>query len=179
MKILLKKVRLSYPNLFQARGFEDAEPKFSATYLFPEDDPAVKLIDGAITTVAKEKWGVKADAMLKTIKASGKTCLRNGDDKDSDDYAGMLYVNASSKKRPAVMDADGQTPLVEADGRPYGGCFVNAYVEIWAMNNSYGRRICASLGGVQFHSDGEPFGGGNHTPDEFEAVTDDNEESLV
>lgn len=177
MKIKLEKVRLSYPNLFQARGYEDSEPKFSAAYLFEPEHPCVKLITAAMETVAKEKWGAKADAVMKSIRSAGKTCLRNGDDKESDGYEGMLFLNASSKKRPRVIDSDGVTELVEADGRPYGGCYVNAFVEIWAMDNKFGKRICASLGGVQFHSDGEPFGAGG-TPDEFDAVSD-HWESLV
>lgn len=176
MKILLKKVRLSYPNLFEARSFEGAEAKFSATYLMDPKHPAVKLINSAMETVAKEKWGAKAEATLKALKASGKVCLRNGDEKASDGYEGNLFINASSKKRPTVMDADGTTPLVAADGKPYGGCFVNAYVEIWPMDSSFGKRICAALAGVQFHSHSEPFGAGG-TPDEFAPV--DDEESLV
>lgn len=177
MKILLKKVRISYPNLFQPRAYEGSEPKFSAAYLMPADHPGVKLVKSAMEAVAKEKWGAKADATLKALMSAGKVCLRNGDEKDSDGYEGNLFVNASSKKRPTVVDSDGVTPLIEADGRPYGGCYVNAYVEIWAMENAFGKRVCASLAGVQFHSDGEPFGAGG-APDEFDAVEED-EDSLV
>lgn len=177
MKILLKKVRLSYPNLFHARGYEGSEPKFSAAYVFGPKHPAMAEINAAIDTVAKEKWGAKAEATLKALKASGKVCLRNGDEKASDGYEGNFFINASSKKRPKVLDSDGQTELVEADGKPYGGCYVNAYIDLWAMDSQFGKRICASLGGVQFHSDGEPFGGGGGN-EEFSAVEDD-EESLV
>lgn len=178
MKILLKKVRISYPNLFQARAYEGSEPKFSAAYLMDPKHPGVKLVKDTMAQVANEKWGAKGEATLKALIAAGKVCLRNGDEKDSDGYEGMVFVNASSKKRPTVVDSDGITPLVEADGRPYGGCYVNAYVEIWPMENAFGRRVCASLAGVQFHSDGEPFGAGG-APDEFEAVDGEDEESLV
>lgn len=177
MKILLKKVRLSYPNLFEARSYEGAEAKFSATYIMDPKHPAVALINSTIEAVAKEKWGAKADTTLKALRASGKVCLRDGDEKASDGYEGNLFINASSKKRPTVIDSDGTTPLVAADGKPYGGCYVNAYVEIWAMDSQFGKRICAALAGVQFHSDGDPFGAGG-TPDTFAAIEDD-EESLV
>lgn len=176
MKVFLKKCRLSFPALFNAESYEGSEPKFSASYILDPKHPAVKQIETAIEIVAKEKWGAKADAVLKTIRAADKTCLRNGDNKEYDGYPGNLFINASSKKRPSVVDSDGTTALVESDGKPYGGCWVNAYVEIWAMDNQFGKRICASLGGVQFHSDGEPFGTGGGS-DTFEAVSD--EESLV
>lgn len=176
MKIFLKKVQLSYPAVFEAKSYEGSEPKFSASYLLDRKHPAIAEIEKAIEIVAKEKWGAKAEAVLKTIRAAGKTCLRDGDEKESDGYADRMFINASSKKRPSVVDRDGVTPLVESDGRPYGGCFVNAYVEIWAMDNQFGKRVCASLGGVQFHSDGQPFGSGGGA-DSFEAVSE--EESLA
>ena len=98
-------------------------------------------------------------------------CIRDGADKEYDGYANCMYVKASSKKRPLVVDLDGKTPLVEADGRPYGGCTVNGYIDIWAMDNKFGKRICASLSSVQFAADGEPFGA-MATADVFESEED-------
>ena len=37
---------------------------------------------------------------------------------------------------------------------------MNAIVELWAQDNNYGKRINASLAGVQFAKDGEAFAGG-------------------
>ena len=178
MKVFLKKVRLSFPHLHEANSYEGGPAKFSASYIFPADHPAVKELNIAIDKVAQEKWGAKADGILKTLRTAGKVCLRDGDSKgDREEYAGNFFISASGAKRVNLVDQDGKTPLVESDGKPYGGCYVNAFVEIWAMDNQYGKRVCASLGGVQFHSDGEPFGAsaGN---DAFEAV-EDSDESFV
>lgn len=178
MKVFLKKVRLSFPHLHEANSYEGGPAKFSASYIFPKDHQSVKELNTAIAAVAKEKWGEKADAVLKTLKTAGKICLRDGDTKgDRDEYAGNYFVSASSAKRVKLVDTDGVTPLVEADNKPYGGCYVNAFVEIWAMDNQFGKRICAGLGGVQFHSDGEPFGASSGN-DEFAAV-EDADESFV
>ena len=176
MKVFLKKVRVAYPNLHTPRGFEGSAEKFSATYLMQPNHPAVKDIMAAMSKVAQEKWGAKGEATLKALRGEGRVCLKDGDAKDKEEFEGHLYINASSSKRVKVVDSDGVTALEEMDGKPYSGCYVNAYVEIWAMDNKFGKRICAGLGGVQFHSDGEPFagGGGNDT---FAAVEDD--ESLV
>jgi hypothetical protein len=47
-------------------------------------------------------------------------------------------------------------------------------VEIWAQDNNYGKRINASLKGVQFVRDGDAFaGGGAASPDEFEDLSAD------
>ncbi|WP_244126983.1 ssDNA-binding protein, partial [Xylella fastidiosa] len=65
-----------------------------------------------------------------------------------------------------------RTPLAAQDGRPYAGCYVNANIELWAQDNNYGKRINASLGGVQFLRDGEAFaGGGVASVEDFEDLS--------
>ena len=81
-----------------------------------------------------------------------------------------------------MVDRDGATPLTESDGRPYGGCYVNAKVEIWAQDNSNGRAMRASLLGVVYHSKGDAFGGGRvASADELGslAVTDDEDDDAL
>uniref|UniRef100_UPI0025B91E9B ssDNA-binding protein n=1 Tax=Candidatus Symbiopectobacterium sp. TaxID=2816440 RepID=UPI0025B91E9B len=76
------------------------------------------------------------------------------------------------KARPLVIDRD-RSALTAADGKPYAGCYVNATIDIWAMDNNFGKRINASLGGVQFLCDGDAFaGGGVATPDDFENMSE-------
>lgn len=173
MKIKLKNVRLSFPQLFEARAVNDSDkPAFSANFLIDPADPQVKVIQAAIDAVAKEKWGVKADAQLKALRASDKTCLHDGDTKAQyDGFPGNLFISARSKVKPLVIDAD-KSPLVEQDGRPYSGCYVNASLELYAQDNAYGKRINAVLGGVQFYRDGEAFSGGRAaSEDDFDDVT--------
>jgi hypothetical protein len=75
-----------------------------------------------------------------------------------------------------VIDVN-KSPLTEEDGKPYAGCFVNASIELWVQDNNYGKRINATLAGVQFYRDGEHFGGGSIADtDDFEDMT---AESLV
>lgn len=173
MKIKLANVRLAFPALFEAKTVNgEGKPAFSAAFLIDPADAQVKAINAAIDAVAKEKWGVKADAMLKTMRAADKLALHDGDLKAQyDGFPGNLYISARSATRPLVIDAD-KTPLVEADGKPYAGCYVNVSVELWAQDNNYGKRINASLGGVQFLRDGDAFaGGGAASADEFDDVT--------
>ena len=180
--IQLTKVRIIYPNVFEPRSVMDSEPKYSATFLFAPDHSAHAAVKAAIEQAAKEKWGEKAPAVLKACRASAKTCLRNGDDKAVDGFEGHMYISSSNKKKSAVWDRDGVTPLVADDGKPYGGCYVNAFVDIYALDMpGVGKGVWASLGSVQFHSDGEPMGGGGGagaSSMKFESV-DDDEESLV
>jgi len=172
--ITLKNVRLAYPALFEPKQVMDSEKKqFSAAFLLPTNHPAVSELKATMKKVAKEKWGEKADAAYNALELGGKLCLRNGDLKpDSAGFAGNMFVTASNTTRPTVVDRD-RSPLTAAEGRPYGGCYVNVSLEIWAQDNNFGKRINASLRGVQFFKDGEAFsGGGVASEDEFDDLSD-------
>ncbi|EKS9794858.1 MULTISPECIES: DUF2815 family protein [Burkholderia] len=174
MKIKLSNVRLAFPQLFEAKTVNgEGKPAFSAAFLIDPADPQVKELNAAIDQVAKDKWGAKADAILKQMRAQDKIALHDGDLKSNyDGFPGNLFVSSRSATRPLVIDKD-KTPLTEQDGKPYAGCYVNASVELWAQDNSFGKRVNASLRGVQFLRDGDAFaGGGAASEDEFDEITD-------
>lgn len=167
--LMLKNVRLAFPQLFTAKSVDGkGEPAFSAAFLMAPTDPQIAMINAAIDAVAKEKWGAKAPDILKAMRAADKTCLHSGDIKaDYDGYAGNMFINARNKARPLVLDAN-RAVLTEKDGRPYGGCYVYAQIELWAQDNDFGKRVNASLKGVQFYKDGDAFAGGAPSnPDDF------------
>jgi hypothetical protein len=57
-------------------------------------------------------------------------CLHDGDEKaEYEGFPGNFFLNAANKARPAVIDRD-RSPLIQADGRPYAGCYVNAVIDI-------------------------------------------------
>jgi hypothetical protein len=173
MKIKLSNVRLAFPSLFEAKTVNgEGKPAFSATLLLDPADPQVDAINAAIKATADEKWGAKAGPLLLQIKKADKTCLHDGDLKASyDGFPGNLFISARNPLRPLVVDAD-KTPLVAADGKPYAGCYVNCSLELWAQDNNYGKRVNATLMGVQFFRDGDSFtGGGVASEDDFDDVT--------
>jgi len=169
----VKNVRISYPNIFRPSAFAPGqEEKFSATFIMEKGSPVHKAMEEEIERVISDKWPKKAPANL-------KVCLRDGDEKDQDGFGPeTMFINASSKKRPGVFDRD-TSPLVEEDGKPYAGCYVNAQVSVWAQDNAYGKRINASLEGVQFFKDGDGFGGGGRSAQASDfAVLDDDDDFL-
>lgn len=174
MKVQLKNVRLAFPVLFEAKTVNgEGEPAFSASFLFGSDHPQVAEIQKAMDAVGKEKWNAKWPAVKKEMELKAKTLIQDGDAKgDYAGFEGQLYVNARNKVRPLVIDRD-KTPLIAADGKPYAGCYVNASVELWAQDNKYGKRVNASLRGVQFLKDGDSFsGGGTASEDDFDEIED-------
>lgn len=172
MKIKLQNVRLAFPQLFEAKTVNgEGEPAFSASFLLTPDHPSIPELRKAFEAVGKEKWGAKWPNVKKEIEAKDRLALHDGDTKA--DYAGFegnWYVSTRNKTRPLVIDRD-KSPLTAADGRPYAGCYVHASIELWCQDNNYGKRINASLRGVQFYQDGDAFaGGGAASEDEFDDI---------
>jgi len=172
--IMLPDVRIAFPQIFTpSQVNNEGKPAFSGSFLFPPDHPVVVLIQRAIAKVANAKWGEKGPEILKALIAGDKVCLHNGDAKSNyDGFVGNLFVSARSPTRPLVIAQD-RSPLVEADGKLYSGCYVNAQIALWAQpaSNPGGKRVNAQLRGVQFLRDGEAFGGGAVAQaDEFDVV---------
>ena len=182
MKVKLTNVRTAFFNGFTAKaGQEGGEPKYGSAFIIDPKSPVVKALDEAIVATAKEKWGDKYAPILKKLIEEKRVCFlkgprTNGDGEPYAGFEGMFSLNASNKARPLIIDRD-KTPLTEADGKPYSGCYVNANIELWAQDNQFGKRINATLRGVQFVKDGDAFGGGSPASadefDELEATADD------
>lgn len=183
MIVKLKNVRLAFPDLFEPRPDVDGNnPKFGANFIFEKGDANHKALSAAMKAVAIEKWGDNGEKILKTLENT-KRCCRDGDtnlDKEGNTYngfEGMQYVVArrSPKQgRPMIIDRD-KTPLLPEDGKPYGGCYVNASIDIYALDKpKIGKSVNADLRGVQFVKDGDAFGGGTAvSEDEFDDLGDD------
>lgn len=177
VKVLLKNVRLSYPNLWEARQFNGKGSfTYGATALIEPESENDKKIRAAIKEAAAETWGDKAANKVKSLAGSKDFCYRDGDLADKDEYEGLWYLGAKrneSQGAPAVVDRS-RRPLEAKDGKPYGGCYVNMSVEIWAQKGEYTGIRCTLIG-VQFYADGDAFAGARATADDFEQLDDDGE----
>lgn len=170
-QIILTNVRGSFLDIFRAKSVNDGEPRFSANFLLDKEKDAaqIKKIGAEIRKIEAAKNKGKA-------LPSDKVCLRDGDEKEYDGYAGQMFLSAANKKRPTVVDRD-NSPLTEDDGKPYAGCYVDGVVRLWWQDNKFGKRINASLEVIRFRKDGEAFGAApvsaNVLPDLDEEEDDD------
>ena len=177
MKVVLKDVRLSFPDLFVAVPFKPGDvPKCGGTFLIPKGSKLHKKIDKVILEVAEAKWPGKGAAIVKSIKNNpNKFCFQDGDTKDYDGYEDHMSISSKNTARPLVIDRD-KSPLTAQDGKPYAGCYVNATIEIFGYTNS-GNGISSSLTGVQFVRDGDAFSAGAPAdPDDFDDLGVDEDE---
>lgn len=174
MRIKLENVRLSFPRLFTAEAFQgQGDAKFSARFIVEPGSAGDKAIREAIAKVAAEKWPKTTAKVLGEIQTDKKAfCYVDGDRYEWAGAAGNWVLTANRKEkdgRPLVIDQL-KRPLVESDGKPYAGCYVNASVEFWAQDGA-NKGIRCVLRAVQFARDGDAFGGGaSASVDEFDVI---------
>lgn len=153
--IILKNVRLSFPQIWTAKAYMEGQTaKYSANLLLDKEADAEQ-----IATMKKAIKKEATRAFSGDIPKGLKTCLGDGVEKAYDGYENAMFVSCSSRQRPTIIDRD-RTQLVEEDDKPYAGSYVNAAISLWVQNNNFGKRINCNLTGLQFVKDGERFGGG-------------------
>jgi hypothetical protein len=182
MKVLIEDVRLAFPALFEPESVGDGEPAYGARFIIEPGSKNAQKIEAAMLAVAKDKWADKSDDVLALLIKNGKVAFRKEpytNKKTGDVYAGyegMWDLGArtpADKPAPTVFDRD-RKPVTARSGVVYGGCYVDASVDIWAQDNTYGRRINASLLGVRFWRPGDAFSGAAPaSADDFAEAADD------
>lgn len=167
-------VRLSYVNvLTPAKGMDDsADAKYSTAILIPKKDKeTLQAIKEAIELAKEEgkvkKWGGKIPNGLKTP-------IRDGDEERPDDpaYKGMYFLNASSKRKPQVIDRH-KNPI-DDPMEIYSGVWARVSINFYPYNTNGNRGIGAGLGNILKTRDDESLGGGGaRAEDEFSDMLED------
>jgi len=180
--IHLSNVRASYLYCFEpfvARPTAqnpNPKPVFTCHFLMAPNHPDLARVAATIEAVGSAKqWkgGAQWAGVKEGLKGQDKLCLHRGDISKAGqpEYAGLFYISGNNQRRFTVVDAD-RTPLTAKDGKPYSGCYVNAIIDIYAQDNDFGKRINATITGIQFVRHGDSFGGGAApaAPEEFGVV---------
>ena len=172
--IMLTNTRLSFPQLVEARAYQEGQAKkFSADLILDPAGEDWKKVMHSVMQSAQEKWGDNAQAVLQMCQADRKLrAFGNGAEKVDkktfkpyEGYEGAVYVSANNANPPQMIESNGKsvdptnTMAYQALARKmYGGCYVNAAIKFWIQDNKYGRGIRCELIALQFAKDGEPFG---------------------
>ena len=170
--IKIQDARLAFANLWEpkamtgATGADANKKRYGCTLIIPPDHPAIPQIVARIMEADTEKWKGNAAGVLQEIVQTGRCAYsklpkRNKKGEIYQGFEGMYSIAANRSETqgaPDVFDAD-KTPLGPKVGRPYNGCYVNGYIDLWA-DDRFGTRINATLVAVQFRRDGDAFAGG-------------------
>lgn len=176
-RMTVKNLRLGFPAIYAMKAFGEGDPAYGAKFPVPPDHPQVKDIDAAMLQAAKDKWGDKGPDILKLLIEDNRVCFVHKEyrsKKDGAPYDGFkdaFYLSArnggDTPTKPSAFAAD-NSPAGADSGIIYAGCYVDASIDIYAQDNSFGRRINCSLRGVRFAGPGEAFSGGQPaSADEF------------
>lgn len=178
-KVVTKKknpVRLSYVNVFRPRQIEGSDPKYSVCIMFPKTDKTLRAIfDDAIEETKRsdaDKWGGKIPANLRTPIHDGDT-----DRPDQPEFRGMWYFNASSNRKPQVLDELKDEMLDPND--LYSGCWARVSVNFAGYNNSGNKGIGAYINNIMKIRDDTRLGGTSATAEEDFADDDEDDEDLL
>ena len=165
--------RISFANIWEAKSINGGEEKYSVSCIIPKSDKATltrihKAIEAAKEAGKAKRWGGKIPQNLKLP-------LRDGDIDRPDDeaYADAMFINATSKDAPQIVDRKVQPIL---DPMECGsGDYCNVSVNFYAFNANGNRGVAAGLGNVQLVKNGERLAGKAAASSEFTEMADDEE----
>lgn len=160
-KLITPEFRGSFVHILQphalkvAPGEKQPEARYQVTIPIAKGDAFWAKFDALVDETAKAKWG-KIPAKLKTPK-------KDGDDEDSDgnaraEFAGRWSIQASSKNKPGIVDANLQ-PIMSAD-EIYSGAWYRASIRCYAWEHpTGGKGVSVALDNVMKVKDDEAFSG--------------------
>ena len=143
--------RISFANIWEAKSINGGDEKYSVSLLIPKEDAKGK------------KWGGKIPPNLKLP-------LRDGDiDRpDDENYAGHMFLNATSKDAPQIVDRKVQPIL---DPMECGsGDYCNVSVNFYGFAASGNKGVAAGLGNIQKVKDGERLAGKAPAASDFDEI---------
>ena len=162
-KIMTPEFRVSFAHVFEPHAFSEGdEKKYSVVMLFDENEDLSKLKALAAAT-AKEKWGKK-------IPANMRNPFRKGSEKPNlDGYEGKIFVTASSKMKPGLVDKDVQAIIDKEEF--YSGCYARATVTCYAYGGpgtKFTPGVAFGLQNIQKLRAGDTFSGRSKAEDDFD-----------
>ena len=163
--------RISFANIWKPKSINGSEEKYSVSCLIPKGDKATlmrihKAVEFAKKNGEISKWNGKIPPNLKLP-------LRDGDIERPDDenYAGHMFLNATSKEAPQIVDRRVQ-PIMDAM-ECGSGDYCNVSVNFYPFNANGNRGVAAGLGNIQKLKDGERLSGRTNAASDFEELADD------
>lgn len=175
-KVTFGPCRLSYTHVFSKYNpdGDDKNAKYMTNVLIPAKEKETvaaiqKAIDAAKASGIVSKWGGKEPKKLDMP-------LRDGDDKDDDVYAGMLYVNAKSSTRPGIVGRD-KAPIVDEE-EIYSGVWAYVSVTFYPYDTNGNRGVACGLNNIMKFKDDEKLGGRCSAETDFADIDIEDDDDL-
>lgn len=157
--------RVSYPVVFQPRRMDErSDLKYSICMLFKKGEDLSKL-KASVQACVLAKYGSKDQ-----VPANFRNPFRDqGEKKGAQGYeAGAIFINATSKQRPGIVDQNVQ-PIID-ESEFYAGCWARATIRPFCYDTAGNRGVSFGLQNIQKMDDGEPLGGHTRPEMDFEPI---------
>lgn len=176
--IRIRECVLGFPSLHEKStpvGYDNTEPKYKADFILDPSNPEhVKVLKEtkAEDSRIREFFGLGVDDcepqqfMLRGDKNKNKS------KEVYEGYAGMYYISGKSIDPVRCRYRNNKTDMTKEEIQKYlyGGAIVNATFSLYLQKD--GKAVRCGLRTIQFVRDGERFGRGAVSDDEFEELPD-------
>jgi hypothetical protein len=154
----------SYCFVLESKENLSGEQKYSISMLFDKDKTDMEALEEAVAEAAAEKFGKK-------LPKKFKSPIRDGDEDRSDreEYENMWFINASSSRKPGIIDKEtGQA--VTSDDEEFGiysGCDCIATVAFFGFDQKGNKGVGCGLNNIMVVSRGDRLDGTTSASGDF------------
>lgn len=174
--VALIKCRLQTPHLYAPYTDKYGKTMYSCI-LRVYDKAEWAKIEAGKRAACQKKFGVEADKKLKKINGNPNCCLLREPD-DDDSYKFMKATRKPEDGCPKLIDR-AKNGVPQSAGLFVSGAEVFALVSFWAYDNQ-STGVGATILGLQWVKEGEPFGGAPVArDDDFDSLDDTGDEEAV
>jgi hypothetical protein len=151
--------RASYVFIFTPKlNTSSGKEEHSMSMIFPKGTD-LKPMKAAALKAAKEKFGDKAEALVKGSSFKWPFKDGNADRPGDEAYADSTFVSCKNQKRVGVVDKF--NTVITSEEEFFSGCYAVAQVNFAAYDHATGGKgVGVYLNAVQMKSKGDSLGGG-------------------
>jgi hypothetical protein len=179
-RLLTPKFRVSFPQVFEKSSYNNGALRYSLTGLFfpkqfTEADTAKWAAIKAKLAEVCQEFFKKPYKVMKDDRTF-KIPFHRGSEKTYQGYGDpdmVFFSMANSKRRPEILDVNGNRITSENSEEFYAGCWARASVNPYAFDN-IGKGLAIGLGNIKKIGDDESFEGFTSAEDDFGAEPEEN-----
>jgi len=174
-RIVFGPCRLSYVHVFEKYVPEgEKDGKYSVTILIPKSEKeTVKAINDAIENAKQKavsgKWDGKMPKKL-------DIAMKDGDEKEDENFEGHWYINAKSNSCPGLIDKD-KSPITDEEDI-YSGVWCYCSINFFGYKVSGNAGVAAGLNNLMKYKDDEHFGGKASAESDFSDIDSEDDDDL-
>jgi len=158
----------TYAFVFEPRETPNGEMKYQMCMLFDRTKMSeLKPVVQAIANAMAKKFGNNMSKWPKMAKCP----VRDGDEeRDGNEYKGMLFINCGTKNAPGIIDTNRQPMLTNEEF--YSGCHARATLTFYGYDTSGNKGVGCGLNNILKISDGKRLDGQVAAEDDFAEDTE-------